>query len=161
MLDNSRSENGPFFQFVARPGNVDNYGFNFTLRHPLGRCKMTILKIWSLGQSVLRRSCFRPKYIGAKVGIRPKHYLGWSIPQAEMCLGPKYAWGQIECGAKVLLGPNWVWAELVSGVLECTWFRDFQRNKLYAYHTGCSTFTYDLFQVISSKCRFLIPCKIS
>ena len=26
---------GKIFQSVARPGNVDNYGFNFTLRHPL------------------------------------------------------------------------------------------------------------------------------
>ena len=24
---------------VARPGNVDNYGFNFTLRHPLNLWK--------------------------------------------------------------------------------------------------------------------------
>ena len=23
------------FQFFARPGNVDNYGFNFNWRHPL------------------------------------------------------------------------------------------------------------------------------
>ena len=82
---------GYFFQFVARPGNVDNYGFNFTLRHPLGRCKMTILKIWFSGQSVLGRSCFGPKYIRDKVGIGPKYYLGRSIPRAEMCLGPKYA----------------------------------------------------------------------
>ena len=31
---------GYFFQFVARPGNVDNYGFNFTLRHPLNLWKV-------------------------------------------------------------------------------------------------------------------------
>ena len=30
---------GQIFQFVARPGNVDNYGFNFTLRHPLNLWK--------------------------------------------------------------------------------------------------------------------------
>jgi hypothetical protein len=30
---------GQIFQFVARPGNVDNYGFNFTLRHPLNMPK--------------------------------------------------------------------------------------------------------------------------
>ena len=40
---------GQIFQFVARPGNVDNYGFNF-LRHPLSLfkekiIKMTLLKI--------------------------------------------------------------------------------------------------------------------
>ena len=27
---------GQIFQFVVRPNNVDNYGFNFTMRHPLG-----------------------------------------------------------------------------------------------------------------------------
>ena len=30
---------GQIFQFVARPGNVDNYGFNFTLRHLLNLWK--------------------------------------------------------------------------------------------------------------------------
>ena len=30
---------GQIFQFVARPGNVDNYGINFTLRHPLNQWK--------------------------------------------------------------------------------------------------------------------------
>jgi hypothetical protein len=54
MLDNSRLENSfligkvklmtfafavQIFQFIARPGIVDNYGFNFTLRHPLSLWK--------------------------------------------------------------------------------------------------------------------------
>ena len=30
---------GYFFLFGARPGNVDNYGFNFTLRHTLSLLK--------------------------------------------------------------------------------------------------------------------------
>ena len=30
---------GQIFQFVARPGNVDDYGFNITLRHPLNLWK--------------------------------------------------------------------------------------------------------------------------
>ena len=71
---------------------------------------MTLLKIWFMSWSVLGLSCFRPKYIRAKVGIGPKYYLSRSIPRAEMCLRPKYAWGQSEWGAKVLFRPNWVWA---------------------------------------------------
>ena len=30
---------GQIFQFVARSGNVDDYGFNITLRHPLNLWK--------------------------------------------------------------------------------------------------------------------------
>ena len=35
-----------FFQFVARPGNVDNYGFNFTLGHPLSLWKVKNDEKW-------------------------------------------------------------------------------------------------------------------
>ena len=52
---------GQIFQLLARPSNVNNYGFNFTLRHPLSLwpmegakwLKIILLKIWSLGRSVL------------------------------------------------------------------------------------------------------------
>jgi hypothetical protein len=30
---------GKIFQFLVRPVNVGNYGFNFTLRHPLSLWK--------------------------------------------------------------------------------------------------------------------------
>ena len=93
---------GQIFQFVARPGNVDNYGFNF-LRHPLSLFKEKIIKmtLWSSGRSAFGQSCFWLKYIRPKVGIGLKYYCGRSIPRAKMCLGPKYAWGQSGLGAKL------------------------------------------------------------
>ena len=56
---------------------------------------MTPLKIWLTGRSVLGRSCLRPKYFWAEVGIRPKYHWGQNIPQAKMCLKLKYVWGQM------------------------------------------------------------------
>ena len=88
MLDNSRLENGP--------GNVDDYGFNFTLMHPLNLWKV---QNGTFEKLVLGPKCIGPKYIWAKVGFGPKYSLGRNVP-----------WGQSECGAKVVLGPNWMWA---------------------------------------------------
>ena len=55
--------------------------------------------IWSSGQSVLGRSCFRPKWFQAGVfpDQRPKCASGWSM-----------------LGAKVVFGPNLVLAEVSS-----------------------------------------------
>ena len=73
------------------------------------------MKIWSSGQSVLRKSCFGPKYFWAKVGIRQKYFWSRNIPQAKMCLG------QSMLGTKVVLGSNWVWAH-ESTTLKCSRF---------------------------------------
>jgi hypothetical protein len=75
---------------------------------------------WKFGRSVLGRSCLGPKYFQAKVGIGPKYYWGWSIPQAKTCasgrsmlgakvsVGPKWSWGQTGCEPiNVLQGKNW------------------------------------------------------
>ncbi len=48
MMSMSRPVNRTFeiydavqiFQFFARPGNVDNHGINFILRHPLNKWKV-------------------------------------------------------------------------------------------------------------------------
>ena len=87
---------GQLFQFIARPGNVDDYGFNFTLMHPLNLWKV---QNGTFEKLVLGPKCIGPKYIWAKVGFGPKYSLGRNVP-----------WGQSECGAKVVLGPNWMWA---------------------------------------------------
>ena len=88
---------GQIFQFLARPGNVDNYGFNFTL--------MRLLNLWKVQKDTFEKLvlglCIGPKLFRAKVGIRQKYYLGRSIPWAKMCLGLKYDWDQSECGAKL------------------------------------------------------------
>ena len=68
---------GQIFQFFARPGNVNNYGFNFTLRHPLS--------LWKAQNDIFENLVLWLKCIGPK------------LFQAEMCLGPKYAWGQTGC----------------------------------------------------------------
>ena len=73
---------GQIFQFVDRPGNVDNYGFNFTLRHALTLWKMTRLKIWFSDQSVNGWKLFRAKV-----------FLGQSRHQPEVLLGLKYSLG--------------------------------------------------------------------
>ena len=73
---------GQIFQFVARPGNVDNYGFNFTLRHPLNLWKAQNDTLENL---VLGLMCIGPKYF-----------------RAEVLLGPKCASGLSMLGAKVV-----------------------------------------------------------
>ena len=86
------------WEFYFRPGNVDNYGLNFTLRHPLSLWKAQNDIFENL---VLRPKCIGPKYFRAKVGIISNYYWDRSIPRAEMCLEPKYAWSQSDCGAKL------------------------------------------------------------
>ena len=90
---------GQIFQFVARPGNVDNYAFNFTLRHPLN--------LWKDKNDIFENLVLGPKCIGPKL-FRAEVLIG-----AEVFLGPKCALGQSMLGAKVGLrpnglGPNWV-----------------------------------------------------
>ena len=75
------------FQLSARSGNVDNNSFNFTLSHPLS--------LWKLQNDIFENLVLWPKYFRAEVGIGP-----------EMCRGPKYAWGQSECGAKLGVSSN-------------------------------------------------------
>ena len=80
---------GQIFQFVARPDNVDNYGFNFTMRHPLN--------LWKAQNDtseylVLRPKCIGPKLFKAEVGIGSKYYWGRSVPWAKMCLGLIFQW---------------------------------------------------------------------
>ena len=70
------------FQFFARPGNVDNYGFNFTLRHPLNLWKAQNDTFENL---VLGLQCIGPKYF-----------------RTEVLLGPKCASGLSMLGAKVV-----------------------------------------------------------
>ena len=55
---------GQIFQFVARPGNVDKYGFNFTLRHPLNLWKAQNDNFENL---VLEPKCIGPKLFRAEV----------------------------------------------------------------------------------------------
>ena len=50
---------GQIFQFFARPGNVDNYGFNFTLRHPLN--------LWKVQNDTFENLVLRPKCIGLEL----------------------------------------------------------------------------------------------
>ena len=90
---------GQIFQFVARACNVDNYGFDFTLRHPLN--------LWKAQNDAVENLDPGPKCIGPKL-FRVLVFPGQSKHQAEMCLGSQYPWGQSEFGAKEVLGPNWV-----------------------------------------------------
>ena len=62
---------GQIFQFDARPDNVDNYGFNLTLRYHLN--------LWKAQNHTFENLVLEPKRIG------PKLY------QAEVFLGPKCA----------------------------------------------------------------------
>ena len=50
---------GQIFQFVARPCNVDNYGFDFTLRHPLN--------LWKAQNDTVENLVLGPKCIGSKL----------------------------------------------------------------------------------------------
>ena len=122
---------GQIFQFIARPGIVDNYGFNFTLRHPLSLWKAKNDEKWHFWKfgpraEVYRAEVYRvevvsgPKLFRAKVfpgrSISwPKYSPGRSILRAEVFTGPKLFRaevfpGQSECRAKAVSGPNWVWA---------------------------------------------------
>ena len=89
---------GQIFQFVARPGNVDNYGFNFTLRHPLN--------LWNSQNDtfenlVLWLKCIGPKYFQAEVLLGPKCASSLSMLGAKVSAGPKWSWGQTWCVPKI------------------------------------------------------------
>ena len=98
--------------------------------------KMTLLKVWSPGRSVVGRSlsgrsCFRvevfpgrsisgSKYFRAEVFSGPKYFLGWSIHRAEVFSGPKLFPGRSCFRAEVvsgqnISGPKWVSGQAVSG----------------------------------------------
>ena len=78
---------GQIFQFVARCGKVDNYGFNFSLRHSLS--------LWKA-----------QKYFRAKVYTGPKYSPGQSIFWAKVVSGqsisrPKWVSDQSGLWAKL------------------------------------------------------------
>ena len=80
---------GQIFQFVARPGNVHNYGFNFTLRYPLN--------LWKAQNDIFEILVLVPKCNGSKV-FRAKVFRGQSISgqsrhRAKLFLGLKYSSG--------------------------------------------------------------------
>ena len=70
---------------------------------------------YSLVQSIFWSKVFSgPKYFLVQSILRskgfsaPKYSLDRSIPWAEVCLRPKYVWGQSECGMLAILGSNCV-----------------------------------------------------
>ena len=104
---------------LKRPGNVGNYGVNFTMRHPLSLWKakndekMTLLKVWSPGRSVVGRSLLGRSISGlkyapsqsilwAEVFPGPKYSLGRSNHRAEVSVGPKMSLGQTGCEPEIL-----------------------------------------------------------
>ena len=89
---------GQIFQFVARPGIVDNYGFNFTLRYPLNLWKAQNDTFENL---FLGLKCIGPKYFLAEVLLRPKCASGLSTLGAKVSVGPKWSWGQTVCEPKI------------------------------------------------------------
>ena len=102
---------GQIFQFVARSGYVDNYGFNFTLRHPLNLWKPQNDTFEDFGswpevywvEAVSGRSISGTKQasgrsiIGAEVFFRLKCASGRSILGAKVSVGLKWSWGQTGC----------------------------------------------------------------
>ena len=78
---------GQIFQFIARPCNVDTYGFDFTLRHPLNLKKAQNDAVENL---VLKPKCIGPKlYFRAEVSIRLNYSSDRNVPWAKVSLGPK------------------------------------------------------------------------
>ena len=75
---------GQIFQFVARPGNVDNYGFNFTLRYPLN--------LWNAQNDTFENLVLVPKCNGSKF-FRAKVFLCQSRHLAKVFLRLKYSSG--------------------------------------------------------------------
>ena len=88
---------GQIFQFFARPSNVDNYGFNFTLRHPLNLWKAQNDTFENL---VLGLKCIGPKYFRTEVLLGPKCASGLSMLGAKVSVGLKLSWGQAGCEPK-------------------------------------------------------------
>ena len=79
---------GQIFQFVARPSNVDDYGFNFTLRHPLN--------LWKSQNDTFENLVLGPKCNGPKL-FRALVYPSRSRLGAKVIVGPKVSWGQTRC----------------------------------------------------------------
>ena len=74
--------------------NVDNYGFNFTLRHMINLLMAqndTYENFGSWAEAVLGWNCFGPRYFWAEVGIGLKYYCGLkyssngNVHKAEVC----------------------------------------------------------------------------
>ena len=80
---------GQIFQFVARPGNVDNYGFNFTLRHPLN--------LWKAQNDTFENLVLGTKLFRAEVFLWLKCASGLCMLGVKVSVGPKWSWGQTGC----------------------------------------------------------------
>ena len=111
---------GQIFQFVARPGNVGNYGFNFTLRHPQSLWKAKNDEKWHFWKFGFRAEVCWAEVYWAEV------FPGRSMHRAEVFTGPKYSRAEVfpgrsECRAKVVSGPNWVWAFLLTPIKIHSW----------------------------------------
>ena len=109
---------GKIFQLLVRPGNVGNYGFIFTLRHPLSLWKAKNdekLHFWKFGfraevvsaevflGHTPRRSIFRAKVVSGQ-SIFGTKYSGPKYFRAEVSVGPKLSLGQTGCEPKKIKG---------------------------------------------------------
>ena len=100
---------GQIFHFVARPGNVDNCGFNFTLRHPLNlwKAQNDTFENLVLGPKCIGRKLFRAEVFPglsrhrSKLLLGLKYSSGWNVPRPKYAWGPKWVWGKSGLGAKL------------------------------------------------------------
>ena len=122
---------GQIFQFVARPGYVDNYGFNFTLWHPLNLWKAQNDTFENL---VLGPKCIRPKLFWAEV------FSGRSINGAEVFPGPKCASGRSMLGAKLSVGQSDLGAKLGVSPSQCS-----------IYFQNCEWYLTENFNLVYTK----------
>ena len=128
---------GRFFQFFARPGNVGNYGFNFSLVHPISLWKVKNDEKWHFESLVPGPKFSGPKYSLSRNYFQAEVYKWAEVFPGRSCFGPKYFWakvfraevfwaevfpGRSECRAKAVSGPNW------GGAFKC--FRGFSSNSL-------------------------------
>jgi hypothetical protein len=81
---------GQIFQFVARPGKVNNYGFNFPLNPPSAYGRHKIIK-----NDTFEDLVFRPKYFWPEIVLGPKCALNQSMLGAKVSVGAKWSWGQL------------------------------------------------------------------
>ena len=87
------------WEFYFRPGNVDIYGLNFTLRHPqnLWKAQNDIFETLVLKPKCIWPKCIGPKYFWAKV------FLGQGRHHVKVLLGSKYSLDRNVLRAKVCL----------------------------------------------------------
>ena len=86
---------GKIFQFLVRPGNVGNYGFIFTLRHPLSLWKAKNDEKWHFW-----KFGFRAEVVSAEVflGHTPRRSIFRAkVVSGQSISGPKWVSGQTGC----------------------------------------------------------------